>query len=141
SKEHTLEGDLKPLENCTFVNGRAIRVADKVYTLFGESCKQPTGSKWRVLSTNLAGGGSANVLSGPTTGKYFPSVNTNDVWLLPTGKDLLISVPEGLSNESANLARVSLADGSISNVLPRVVTDTYPPNPTWIGRRFAFSPK
>jgi len=141
TKEKKLEEDIKPLENCQFVAGRPVRAGDKIYTLLGEKCKVG-GSKWRLLRTDLAGGNSVNVGSGPTGSNggavYFNSSATNDAFLSSDGKSLLITVPNGLHADLANLARVSLTDGTLSNVLSGVIVDQYPPT---LARRFLRSPK
>ncbi len=141
AKERRLEEGIKSLENCQFVTGRSLRVNDKVFTLLGEKCKTG-GSKWRLLRTDFAGGNSANIASGPTGSSggaiYFTSVGSNDMWLMPGGKELLVAVPNGLNPDVVNLARLTL-DGSTSNpVLGSVIIDQYPPT---MPRRFLRSPK
>jgi hypothetical protein len=141
SKERKIEENIKPLENCQFVAGRPVRAGDKVFTLLGEKCKVG-GSKWRLLRSDFAGGNSVNVGSGPTGSNggalYFNNSGTNDAMLLPDGKSLLITVPNGLHGDVVNVARVSLSDGALSNVLSGVVVDQYPPTAP---RRFLRSPK
>jgi hypothetical protein len=141
SKERKLEENIKALESCQFVAGRSIHAGDKVYTMFGEKCKTG-GSKWRLMRTDFGGGNSANVAQGPTgsngSALYFNNAGENDLWALPGGKELLISVPNGRTVDLVNLARISLADGSLSNVIANVIIPQYPAiNPN----RFQFSPK
>jgi hypothetical protein len=123
------------------VAGRPVRAGDKVFTLLGEKCTVG-GSKWRLLRTDFAGGNSVNIGSGPTGSNggalYFNNSGTNDAILMPDGKSLLITVPNGLHSDLVNLARISLADGTLANVLGSVVVDQYPPT---VPRRFLRSPK
>ncbi len=141
SKERKVDENIKADDNCQFAAADIRRGGDKVYTLFGEKCK-PGGSKWRLVRTDFAGGNTADVAKGPTgsngSALYFNSAGGNNLWLLPGGKEALISVPNGLSNDLVNLARVSLADGTLTNVISNVVVPTYPPSAP---NRFLFSPK
>jgi hypothetical protein len=141
SKERKLEEDIKALESCQFAAGRSIRSGDKVFTLFGEKCKTG-GSKWRLLRTDFGGGNTVNVAQGPTGSNgaalYFNNSGGNDLWALPGGNEVLIAVPNGRSADLVNLARISLADGSLSNVSANVIIPQYPAvNPN----RFLFNPK
>jgi hypothetical protein len=135
-QQRTLEDPIRALENCQFVTGRALRVGDKAYTLFGERC-QNRGSIWRLLKTDMAGGNSVNVQSGATGGVYFPNAGSNDLWSLPATNEVLVAFPNGLATDVVNLVRVSLADGTVRGVLSGVIVDQYPPSNM---RRLALSP-
>jgi len=141
SKERKLDENIKAQENCQFVAGRSVRSGDRVFTLFGEKCKVG-GSKWRLMSTPLAGGASAEVTKGPTGSNgaalYFNNAGENDLWALPGGKEIMISVPNGRSVDTVNLARISLADGSLSNVIANVIIPQYP---AVMPNRFLFTAK
>lgn len=131
-----LEQDIRPLQDCYFVSGRALRHHDRVYTLLGERCTG-RGSTWRLLRTDLKGGASVNLSSGSSGGAYFPNAATNALWAIPGRDELLITYPNGLSSDVANLARISLADGKIIPVIDTVVVDFHPPS---LPRRMLFSP-
>jgi hypothetical protein len=141
TKERYVEQDVKVSEDCQYVAGRTVRITDKVYTLLGEKCKQG-GNKWRLRRTDLAGGTGIDMLSGSTgaNGKalYFNNAASNDIMVLPSGNDILISVPNGLNSNIVDLARVSLGDNpAVTTVLTSVITDIYPsPGP----RRLLRSP-
>ncbi len=139
NKERPLELNFSSLDNCVFTSGRVLRVGDKVYTSLGERCTKPTGSVYRILRTDFAGGNSTNFVDKTASGgKYYPNTNTNDLFALPDGKGLIALYPNGLSTEVANLIWINLADGKVTPILSAVVTDQ---SPTPMPRRFLRNPQ
>jgi hypothetical protein len=140
SKDRKLEENIKPQEKCQFVAARILRSSDKVFTLLGEKCT-PGGFKWRIMRTDLGGGNSTNLVNGLTGLKgaaaYLNNTGTNNMWLMPGGKELMFTVPNGLNSDVADLARVSVEGGAKSDILAGVEVDIYPPPR---GRRFLFNP-
>lgn len=123
---------------CQFVTAKVLRVNDKVYTMFGEQC-QPGGTSWRLRRTDLNGGAAGtDVASGPTGGKYAYSADTNNMYLLPGGNQVLFSVPNGGTLDLADLGRVSVDKGEISKVQAGIAVGRFPPQGP---SRFLFSPK
>jgi hypothetical protein len=129
NKERKLEENVKPLENCQFSVGRAVRGGDKVYTLIGEKCKGQ-GMKWRIIRTDFAGGNSVNVADGQTgakgTAAYVNSAGQTDMWVLPGGTELLFSVPNGTAADLVDLYHVPVAGGNEALVKAGVVIEQYP---------------
>src|SRR5258708_17279786 len=82
--------------DCAFVTARVLRVADKVYTLFGERCKLG-GSTWRLRTADLAGGNGKDIASGPTgancNANSFLNTDVNDMILLPRRKTPNFTAP------------------------------------------------
>jgi WD40 repeat protein len=123
---------------CQFVTAKVLRVSDKVYTMFGEQC-QPGGTTWRLRRTDLNGGAAGtDVQSGPTGGKYAYSADTNNMYLLPGGNQILFSVPNGGTLDLADLGRVSVDKGEVAKVQSGVAVGRFPPQGP---NRFLFSPK
>jgi hypothetical protein len=89
------------------------------------------------MRTDFAGGNSSNIGTGSTGGAYFTNAGTNDLWSLSSTSEMLIAYPNGLAADVVNLIRVSLADGSVKNVINGVTIDQYPPSSA---RRFLLSP-
>ncbi|MBX3083515.1 MAG: hypothetical protein KF716_17920 [Anaerolineae bacterium] len=134
--EQTLEDPIQSLENCQIVSARAVRMGEKVYSLLGEKC-QNKGSSWRLMRTDFSGGNSSNIETGQTGGAYFTNAGTNDLWPLAATSEMLVAYPNGLAADVVNLIRVSLADGTVKNVINSVTIDQYPPS---MSRRFLASP-
>ncbi|MEP7284951.1 MAG: hypothetical protein ABI947_04195 [Chloroflexota bacterium] len=116
--------------DCEFVAAKVLHVGDKVYELFGEKCKIG-GSSWRIRKADFGGGNGAEVQSGKTgtngAATYFSSSAMNEMLLLPDNKTILFTVPNGTASDLVNVARLSIADGSVNNVIGLVTTDQYPP--------------
>src|SRR5258706_10058634 len=123
---------------CQFVSAKVLRVSDNVYTMLGEQC-QPGGTTWRLRRTPLNGGAAGTDLqSGPTGGKYAYSADTNNMYLLPGGNQILFSVPNGGTLDLADLARISVDKGEVAKVQSGVAVGRFPPAGP---KRFLFSPK
>jgi hypothetical protein len=136
----TLNQDEKA--DCEFITVKALRVNDKVYTLWGEKCKKG-GSTWRVHRNDFGGGNGVDVSSGPTgangAASYINSAANNEMYMLPNGSQVLFTVPSGVASNVVNLARLDLNSGQVTNVIGNVMVDQYPP--TANQGQFTRSPK
>jgi hypothetical protein len=134
-EDRAVESNILTLDDCQFVAGRAIRMGEKAYTLFGERCPNK-GSSWRLMRTDMAGGNSQNIQSQESRGAYFLNAGTNDLWPLPTTNEILVAHPNGLAADVVNLLRVSVVDDTVQPVMTSVTIDQHPPSTP---RRFVFS--
>ncbi len=132
SKERRVEQDIKADDNCQFVTGRVLRAGDKVYSLIGEKCKTG-GSTWRLRRTDFAGGTAGTDIQTGKTGSngaalYFSTADSNNMWMLPSGKDILFVTPNGMNSNVVDLQRISVGDNAATNtIMTSVIADTYPP--------------
>jgi len=126
--DRVLEENIDAQDGCQFVTGRVIKIAAKVYSLFGEKCAG--GSSYRLLETDLNGkdtkGNSKTVTTGASGGAYFINAGSNEIWPLPGGTEVLIATPNGRTADLAKLLRISLADGTTTTVTNNVIVPQYP---------------
>ena len=128
---------------CYFVSAKVLRVSDKVYTMLGEKCTPGNTTTWRIHRTDFAGGVGTDIVPPTPTGKNGVAIfsyqhATNEMYLLPGGKDILFAVPNGDTLDLADIARLNLDKGDIQSVIGGVTMPQYPPTGPV---HFLFSPK
>jgi len=118
--------------DCEFVAGKALRVAERVYILFGEKCKQ-IGNTWRIRRVDFSGANGQDLVSGKTgangSAAYFTNAATNEMYVFPNGNDILFTVPNGVSSDLVNVERLSTADSTVKDVLQSVASDEFMRSP------------
>jgi hypothetical protein len=117
--------------DCEFVSVKALRVGDKVFTLWGEKCKQG-GSTYRIHRADFGGGNGVDVIAATPTGakgaaKYFNNAAANEMWLLPGNQMVLFTTPNGRATNIADLNLLDVSKGTVSKVIEGIVVDQYPP--------------
>jgi hypothetical protein len=116
--------------DCEIITVKALRVGDKVFTLWGEKCKKG-GSTYRIHRSDFGGGNGVDVKTDVTGTKgaaaYINSAASNEMYLLPGNQQVLFTVPNGRASNIVNLMRLNVSDGSVSSVMEGIVADQYPP--------------
>lgn len=117
--EHTSE------EGCEFASGQAAQQGDMLYVLWGQRCEGKP-SRWVLRSQNRTSGEIKAIAGGQAGGAYFPNTGTNKLILI--GQQALIAYPNGLNSDIADLVRVDLASGTVTEVIKGVATEIHPPS-------------
>jgi hypothetical protein len=125
-----LNRGLAPSEGCVFVSGRLLQVEQMAVLLLGERCRgSRRGNFWQLYTLPIAAEPSQapqKLAEGKAGGNYFTTTKTGDLRAVPGNAAVLVSYPNGLGLEIADMARVSLSDGSIQPVLASYLAESHP---------------